>query len=688
MQAEIVPIRSIYGDTALPFSQEGGSEQNKSDHDMTIPLPLQSGDTLKELVDAKLLIEALENDQLCLIKELEFAQQENNRLMEILSHKDKVESQATITLDDHYTNRDVINRNLDVSSEDNKRIMTNDFQVKLDTMTKDLEDAQFLSSQYLNGNAADLSRKHEAELICAEAEMEASKTILHLQEEVGTLQSELQDTVNSMTEENDSLRIKVAMKEDEKQAEWEKASLELTNILLEGSKSLKDASVQIEYISSLFPHVNNEIRERVERVVEVCMEKEEKIMLLEKSLEDAQKAVLQMDQKLNSLKGAAMVLTEVQQLENCASIKEVTTILDENISMIQLSERKLESKEDQLKEADKCASDALLGLSRLVDRMNSALTDNAEEDSCRSTTTQMVGIKQVLPLENEIQRDLAMRTKETVFNVYNAQSYISSLHNDIHKSAFLYKEVIQEFVTDIQRMKKNWVELKENCRSVQHISESSNDGNDHKMLFQINDELAKINDRLETARACINNLTDMYFLHATAEALPEEDFKIANLSLDSTVSAEITASGLNESSSNCYRFPVMLPMQTLGLESEGGQLQNSAQLVKYSREIQATVCCLRQEFRIIYDAFMKLNLQLAQLMNAKDNSVHFPGKGNCLPLSPIVNNDEQNILDYELFKFTVPETSNFLQPAELVIQAKAGCFNLKKVVIKLNLRIF
>lgn len=50
---------------------------------------------------------------------------------------------------------------------------------------------------------------------------------------------------------------------------------------------------------------------------------------------------------------------------------------------------------------------------------------------------------------------------------------------------------------DIQRMKKNWVKLKENRKSVQHVPESSKDENDHKMLLQINDELAKISDRLE-----------------------------------------------------------------------------------------------------------------------------------------------------------------------------------------------
>ncbi|KAK1387409.1 Kinesin motor domain-containing protein [Heracleum sosnowskyi] len=518
--AEIVPSRSSYGDTSVPSSQEDGIQQNQSDHDMIVPLPLQSSDALKELADAKVLIEALENDQICLIKELEFAQQENHRLMEILSDKDKVERQTTITLDDHHTNRDVINRKVDVLTEGDKRIMTNEFQVKLDMMTKDLEDARLLSSQYLNSNAVDLSRKHEIELICAEAEMEASKTILHLQEEVATLQAELQDIIHSMTEENDILRIKVAEKEDEKQelhAEWKKASLELTNILLEGSKSLKDASFEIEYISSSFPHVNNEIREHVERVVEVCMEKEEKILLLEKSLEDAQKTVLQMEQRLNSLKGAAMVLTEVQQLENCSSIKQMTTTLDEKISIIELFERKLKSKEYQLNEADKCANAALLVVNKLVEHMDFALTDDAKEDSCTSTTSQMIGIKQVLPVENKIQSDSAMLENETVFSVSNAQSYLSSLHSDIHKSTFLYKEVIQEFVMDVQRMKENWMELKENCKSS--------------------------------------------------------------------------------------------------------------------------------------------------------------------PQSPkFVNNDEQNILDYDSFEYRVPETSNFLQPAELVIQEKSGCFKSKEIV--------
>ncbi|WOH15809.1 hypothetical protein DCAR_0935355 [Daucus carota subsp. sativus] len=607
------------------------------------------------------LIEALENDQICLIKELEFAQQENHRLMEKLSNKDNVERHATITVDDHYTNRDVMNKNLDVSPEGNKHIMNDGLQLKLDEMTKDLEDAQLLSSHYLNNTAIDLSRKHETDLICAEAEMEASKTILHLQEEVATLQSKLQDTVHCMTEENDRLRIKLAEKEDEKQgihAEWEKASLDLTNILLEGSKSLKDASFQIEHISSSFPHVKNETRERVERVVEVCMEKEEKILLLERSLEDAQKAVLQMEQRLKSLKGAAMVFTEIQHIENCPSIKE-TTVLDEKISIIELFERKLKSKEDQLIEADKCANAALLVVNRLVDHMDFALTENSKEDTCWSATSQTTGMKKVLPLD-ENQSDSAMLESETVSN---AKSYLSSIHSDIHKSAFLYKEVIQEFAIDVQRMKKYWVELKENCKSVRHVPESSKDDDGHKMLIQITDELANINARLETTRACTNNLVDMCALQATAEALQEVEIKLANFSLDSTVSSESTTSGLDEFSSRCNRFPVMSPGQTLKLESEEGQLPKSSQPMKLSKEIQATIFCLRQEFRMIYDAFISVNLRLAQLFKEKDMGDYITGKENCLPQLPkFMNDDEQNILDYELFEFTVPETSNFFVP--------------------------
>lgn len=191
-------------------------------------------------------------------------------------------------------------------------------QAKLEELSKALKEAQMFNNQYMENNATRLSQDHQTELVRSEVEMETTETIIHLQDEIDRVQSEFRVCLCSMAEENSNLRKSVATNEFKLRvfcAEWEKATLELTTFLADGSRSLRDASHQIKSISSSFPKVNNWINEHVERAAQACVEKEETILLLQSSLEDAQNTVMEMEQKLYSLKGATIALTAFQQSE-------------------------------------------------------------------------------------------------------------------------------------------------------------------------------------------------------------------------------------------------------------------------------------------------------------------------------------------------------------------------------------
>ncbi|KAM7488000.1 hypothetical protein LguiB_025484 [Lonicera macranthoides] len=315
-------------------------QQNQNDQKMGDASVLQSSDTLKELMEARILMEAMESEQVCLIEELQQVRQENHRLIDILSNEDKVERIAMLKLDKSCNEqRGLENQNLTLATDSSKDISIIDLQIKLDTMTKDLEEARLLGYQYLEDRASQLSRENQTDLIREEVELETTRTILHLQEEVAALQSEFQKKLCSVTEENKRLRNIVASKDDEIRAlhaEWESASLELTRFLLDGSKSLRDASGQIKSIACSFPRGNFWVGEHVEKAAKSTVEKEETILLLQKNLEDAHSMVLQMEQKLSTLRGATMALTEIQGLENDANSKEasqLTMMLGDKINL-------------------------------------------------------------------------------------------------------------------------------------------------------------------------------------------------------------------------------------------------------------------------------------------------------------------------------------------------------------------
>lgn len=300
----------------MPSIQHTDVEQNTRDLEIGPRLVLQSYRESKQQINAALKTEKVE-----LAKDLQFVQQEYDIVSETLCEKNMEERHDFVTLD-NCSHKNKTHQVLSLLRKGNKNLNIAELQVRLDMINGNLEEAYTLNSQ-------------NQEKLSNEGKLESDIRTSHLLEEVVVFQSKLIEKLCSMTEDNEKLRSEVAAKEDiikEINGTWEKASLDLTSFLMDGSKSLKDATDQIEYIAGSFAHVNIGIGEHIENAAKYCVEKEEKILLLERSLEDAKKTVTQMEQNLISLRGAAIVLTELQQLES-SSIKEsiqMTTPLNDN----------------------------------------------------------------------------------------------------------------------------------------------------------------------------------------------------------------------------------------------------------------------------------------------------------------------------------------------------------------------
>ncbi|XP_071703353.1 kinesin-like protein KIN-12C [Rutidosis leptorrhynchoides] len=247
---------------------------------------LDSTNIIQELTDARTLLDTMKTQQAKLVQELNLVRQENQMLVETLSNKNKAETHPMLNHESRFT---------DNGLSENQSMM--DLQARLDKMTIDLEDLKLLNDPL----------RHE------EVENEATNAILNLQEELASLQVKYHRRLCTMSEENNKLKTIIAAKEDEVytlHSDWERASLELTSFLLDGSKSLKDASGQIESIACSFPRYNVLVGEHVKKAVSVFIEKEQTILGLEKNLVDAQGTIQQMQEKLNSLRSATIALTE------------------------------------------------------------------------------------------------------------------------------------------------------------------------------------------------------------------------------------------------------------------------------------------------------------------------------------------------------------------------------------------
>ncbi|KAL2464462.1 kinesin-like protein KIN-12C [Forsythia ovata] len=204
-------------------------------------LDLQHNNIQRQLIDARSLIETMKLEQFHLIEEIEFLHADNHRLMEMLYNKEMAEQEC----EDH--NKKSNGTEFQESTQvmkNNEGTNTMDLQAKLEKLSQDLKETKLLNSQYLEDNASRFSQDDQIDIIRSEVEMETTKTIIHLQEEIDRLQSELHVRICSIDEENLSLRNSLAAKEDEIRAfcaEWESATLELTTFLIDGRNHIATA---------------------------------------------------------------------------------------------------------------------------------------------------------------------------------------------------------------------------------------------------------------------------------------------------------------------------------------------------------------------------------------------------------------------------------------------------------------
>ncbi|XP_009146016.1 kinesin-like protein KIN-12C isoform X2 [Brassica rapa] len=310
------------------------------------------------------------------INESQDVLEENGRSMKLQNNKSSMGREVVPRIEGHEFELSGMVNNTDAVMKADEGADRSVMQFKLRKVIKDLEEAKTLNSQYEKEQKILLSQQQDIEVVREQVETETARTILELQEEVIALESEFEGRICKLTEENQSMRDTITARESEIRAlnqDWEKATLELTNFIVDGSKSITDASTQIESIVCSFPHVNTWIGDYVEKAAKDCIRKEETILLLQKSLEDARILLAEMDLKLNCLKGATIALNQFQLDGNAAATEEsfrVSTELDRMSKEVDTLENDLNATQCSILEAERHAEAAISVKKWLSDSRN------------------------------------------------------------------------------------------------------------------------------------------------------------------------------------------------------------------------------------------------------------------------------------------------------------------------------
>ncbi|AES92050.2 kinesin motor domain protein [Medicago truncatula] len=499
-------------------------------------------------------------------------------------------------------------------------------EAKLERMSKDLKEVRLLNDQYQEKWALQLSQKQQMESVCQEVETETTNTILHLQEEVASIQSELEGKLYSIDQENT------------------KAILELTTFLLEGSRSLRDACGQVQNISSSFPKVNAWIGEHVSMAVKKYIEKEETIHQLQSSLEDARKMALEMELKISSLKEATLTLSAFEHLDNENGIEEafqLRVLLNEKANIIMTLENELKYKNDQLCKTVKQADAAFLVAKWLSDCFDAAHMNIDAEDisipnldmqgrlgSFTTSENQDVGY-------NSILNDLMGQVELIKLEVLEMENAVKTSFVDTEM------DLIQDIVKETKDMRKEIRDLK-----MHHIS---SDGykvdsltlnadncqvfaNQHHTLHQIKEQLVVMNKRLNIIENCISKDVDV-----SRFQLADEDFIDADeLSTDSSSVSDLSTEteSVASGSQSLGLATGEITEKQVHLNSERGVIiqSNDASSSSHSAEFmrrpiynEAARFCLRRELNDTYDGFQRLYNCLSSLLtNLDGGSCSYP----------------------------------------------------------------
>ncbi|XP_042378501.1 kinesin-like protein KIN-12E isoform X1 [Zingiber officinale] len=401
LQLELDIVKTILAEerssrTLVEERADHSNNEFKSAKERVLYMTKQYDDIKNELKDARSIIEAIESEQILLINDLEGTRDKCDQQEELLKKQDEEISLLRNQLSFH--SNEITQLSLVQGEQKDVPLQSHDIedsplQIKLRKMQVSLEKARDLNIR-LSDQVSQISLEQEMEEVRRQVEIETAEVIVCLQEELVALQKQADDSKKNeaickqnlialeaelkehqvrlclVNEENGKLHEVVDEKERELRSladNWKALASEIMNILADGNNSLDKATDQMASISDSFPQ-RNWIGEQVGRIIRSISDRDLLIEELQKSLEAAQGIRGDMEQKLSSLKGATLAITEAQLQESNDKEREIVRLssdIEEKESTLTELKKKIEANEEQIKKSELCATVAFMTVGKL-----------------------------------------------------------------------------------------------------------------------------------------------------------------------------------------------------------------------------------------------------------------------------------------------------------------------------------
>ncbi|XP_039139825.1 kinesin-like protein KIN-12F [Dioscorea cayenensis subsp. rotundata] len=400
----------------------------KMANDRVVQICRYHDDTNNELENARSIIDALESQHIMAINDLDKLREENYQYVDRLNKQEQEisvlrkkvllniegEEKSSLTLAEQ------CNRPSRKSESESSPLQT-----KLKRMQCSLEKARILNIKYQTDQASQTIHEREMDEICRQVEAETAEVIVCMQEELISLQQQVDDSIRDkllaeqslvalqnemkklnerlidVTNDNQKLCEFVKEKDEDLRSmieDRERLAFEIAEVLGDGNAALEEAADQACSISCILLN-RSWAGEQFERMIRSIYEKDELIYDLQNRLEDAQNVMCDMEWKLRSLRGATLAITETQQQETVDREREflcLSSQLSERTSCVSELEDKIKLGEDRIRKAELCAKVAFMTVSSLSEKVNNHVLELEHVQFLLNQTKEMLSQKDLL----------------------------------------------------------------------------------------------------------------------------------------------------------------------------------------------------------------------------------------------------------------------------------------------------
>ncbi|KAJ7549008.1 hypothetical protein O6H91_07G036300 [Diphasiastrum complanatum] len=465
----------------------------------------------------KAVVQALEDQQLFSLNEIESLLEQNNKLSENLNRMEEKERVVKRQvhclkwkLKEHELQKLETETKLKIEEEKakgdyNNSLERTNLELQLEQTKKDLEEAKTLNSTIQQEQAWRFAVEKEMDVTRTEAATETANAIANIHSELLLVKEEsatyseqekkAREQVENLNKKIIELKLELRTALLEKstsinasesllqekemdihklRSQYEAATSQLLDFLNEGHQALNDAAIEMEdIVAGSFPDSSiSEKEQHLQKVALRLSEKQRVIEMLQKKLQQAFNIALTTETKFMELREESLAMAELQKKENekmHSELLKMTISLEEKLLRIDSLQTEIKFCHDQIRNAEKKASAAFVIVKELQNSV--AICKTLESETRAEMESKLKEAERKTNAAFVVARMLSERAEESKRMGKCAIYDLQYILEETEKKAIGAFILIQSFSEALEKSKALENEMQEDLERTKHDKE-------------------------------------------------------------------------------------------------------------------------------------------------------------------------------------------------------------------------